>query len=82
MAMSTRGSAKPEPLRVWTNYQQSDLEASLGLYRQAEQLMVDDAACIPLAFGRNYVLIKPYVKGYELNPLGFAMLNEVSIEPH
>jgi oligopeptide transport system substrate-binding protein len=59
-----------------------DREASLGLYRQAEQLMVDEAACIPLAFGRNYVLIKPYVKGYELNPMGFAMLNEVSVEPH
>jgi oligopeptide transport system substrate-binding protein len=59
-----------------------DRETSLGLYQQAEQLMVDDAACIPLAFGRNYVLIKPYVKGYELNPMGFAMLNGVSVETH
>jgi oligopeptide transport system substrate-binding protein len=59
-----------------------DRETSLELYRQAEQLMVDDAACIPLAFGRNYVLIKPYVKGYELNPMGFAMLNGVSVETH
>ena len=57
-----------------------DSETSFELYRQAEQLMVDDAACIPLSFGRNYVLIRPYVKGYELNPLGFAMLNEVWIE--
>jgi len=61
---------------------EQDSNLSLELYQQAEQLMVEDAACIPLSFGRNYVLIKPYVKGYELNPLGFAMLNEVSIEPH
>ena len=61
---------------------EADREASLELYRQAEQMMVDDAACIPLAFGRDYVLIRPYVKGYELNPLGFAMLNQVSVEPH
>jgi oligopeptide transport system substrate-binding protein len=61
---------------------ETDRETSLGLYQQAEQLMVDDAACIPLAFGRNYILIKPYVKSYELNPMGFAMLNEVSVEPH
>jgi len=61
---------------------EQDSNSSLSLYQQAEQLMVEDAACIPLAFGRNYVLIKPYVKGYELNPLGFAMLNRVSIEPH
>ncbi len=59
---------------------EQDSSSSLELYRQAEQLMVDDAACIPLSFGRNYVLIKPYVKGYELNPLGFAMLNEVWLE--
>jgi oligopeptide transport system substrate-binding protein len=61
---------------------EADSEASLELYRQAEQLLVNDAACIPLGFGRNYVLIRPYIKGYELNPMGFAMLNQVSIEPH
>jgi oligopeptide transport system substrate-binding protein len=58
---------------------EQDSNSSLGLYRQAEQMIVDDAACIPLCFGRNYVLVKPYVKGYELNPMGFAMLNEVSL---
>jgi oligopeptide transport system substrate-binding protein len=61
---------------------EQDRDLSLELYQQAEQLLVDDAACIPLGFGRNYVLVKPYVKDYELNPLGFAMLNEVSVEPH
>jgi len=57
-----------------------DSDSSLELYRQAEQLMVDDAACLPMGFGRNYVLVKPYVKGYELNPLGFAMLNQTWLE--
>ncbi|MFC1934664.1 peptide ABC transporter substrate-binding protein, partial [Chloroflexota bacterium] len=59
-----------------------DNELSLALYQQAEQKLVDDAACLPLSFGQNYVLVKPYVKGYELNPLGFTMLNSISIEPH
>ena len=58
---------------------EQDSNSSLELYRQAEQMMVNDAACIPLSFGRSYVLVKPYVKGYELNPMGFAMLNEVSL---
>ncbi len=57
-------------------------ERSLLLYQQAEQKLVDDAACLPLWFGRNYILVKPYVKGYNLNPLGIVMLNKVSIEPH
>ncbi len=58
---------------------EQDSNSSLELYRQAEQILVDDAACIPLSFGRNYVLVKPYVKGYEMNPMGFAKLNEVSL---
>ena len=57
-----------------------DSEKSLELYRQAEQMMVDDAAALPLWFGRNYLLVKPYIKDYNLNPMGFAMLNEVSVE--
>jgi len=61
---------------------ETDSDLSLAQYQQAEQKMVEDAACLPLYFGQNYVLIKPYIKGYELNPLGLAMLNEVSVEPH
>ncbi|MFC1957704.1 peptide ABC transporter substrate-binding protein [Chloroflexota bacterium] len=59
-----------------------DNDLSLELYRQAEQKMVDDAACLPLWFGRNYILVKPNVKGYNLNPMGFTTLNGVSVEPH
>ncbi|MFC2008171.1 peptide ABC transporter substrate-binding protein [Chloroflexota bacterium] len=59
-----------------------DNEQSLALYQQAEQKLVEDAACLPLWFGQNHILIKPYVKGYHLNPLGFSTLNQVSIEPH
>jgi oligopeptide transport system substrate-binding protein len=60
---------------------ETDFDRSLELYQQAEQLMVEDAACIPLFFGQNYILVKPYVKGYNLTPQGYAMLNTVSIEP-
>ena len=59
---------------------ESDL--SLALYQQAEQKLVEDAACLPLWFGKNYILIKPYVKGYNMSPQGQVMLNTVSIEPH
>jgi len=57
-----------------------DKNLSLSLYQQAEQKLVTDAVCIPLWFGQNYILIKPYIKGYNLNPLGFAMLNKVYID--
>lgn len=59
---------------------ETDSDLSLEMYQQAERMLVDDAACLPLWFGMNYILVKPYVKGYELNPMGFAMLNKVWLE--
>ena len=59
-----------------------DSELSLALYQQAEQELVSDAACLPLWFGQNYILVKPYVEGYELNPIGLPALNNVSVESH
>ncbi len=57
-----------------------DSSLSLALYQQAEQKLVEDAACLPLWFGKNHTLVKSYVKGYNLSPQGLAMLNSVSIE--
>jgi oligopeptide transport system substrate-binding protein len=61
---------------------ETDYERGLDLYREAEQLLVDEAACLPLCFGQNYLLTKPYVNNYNLNPLGFVQLNLVSVDPH
>jgi oligopeptide transport system substrate-binding protein len=50
------------------------------LYRQAEvKLVAEDAACLPLYFGKSYLLIKPRVKGYTVSPLGFPLLANVSV---
>lgn len=57
-----------------------DEVARAGLYRQAEdRLLAEDAACLPLWFGRSYLLIKPRVKGYALSPLGYPLLAGVSL---
>ena len=59
---------------------EKDNAKSLAMYQDIEQRLVSDGACIPLWFGQNYYLVKPYVKGYSVNPLGQASLNEVSLE--
>ena len=59
---------------------EQDNALSLGLYQQVEQKLVEDAACLPLWFEQNYILIKPYIEGYKLSPMGYAMLNEVSVK--
>jgi oligopeptide transport system substrate-binding protein len=56
-----------------------DENKRIELYQQAEKLLVDDAACLPLWFDTSYVLIKPYVKNYRLDPRGIPSLSEVSI---
>jgi oligopeptide transport system substrate-binding protein len=57
-----------------------DANQSIALYQQAEQMLIDDSACIPLWFGKSYMLVKPYVKGYQPSPLSFVFLNQVSIQ--
>jgi oligopeptide transport system substrate-binding protein len=59
---------------------EQDTNTRLALYQQAEQLIVNDAAVMPLFFGRDYVLVKPYVKDYVLSPLGYPLLSQVSIQ--
>jgi len=42
---------------------EQDQAERLGLYQQAETLIVQDAVWVPLWHGRDYMLTKPYVKG-------------------
>ncbi len=57
-----------------------DSSAALATYQQVEQMLVDDAACLPIYFGEEYNLVKPYVHGYTVNPLGFVALNQVTTD--
>ena len=58
---------------------EKDNQKALALYQQAEQMLVNDAACIPLWFGKDYELTKPYVSGYVPNAMGVIRLNKVSV---
>jgi oligopeptide transport system substrate-binding protein len=61
---------------------EQDNAKSLTLYQQAEQMLIDDAAMIPLWFGQTIILVKPYVEGYQPNALGNVMFNKVKIYEH
>jgi oligopeptide transport system substrate-binding protein len=52
----------------------------LAMYQQAEQLVVDDAPCLPLFHSTNYILVRSYVEGYKLSPLGIPDLSKVYID--
>jgi oligopeptide transport system substrate-binding protein len=59
---------------------ETDINVSLALYQQAEQLLINDTACIPLWTGQNMQLVQSYVRGYYMNALGIVALNEVYIQ--
>jgi oligopeptide transport system substrate-binding protein len=61
---------------------EQDTATRMNLYQQAEQMMVNDAACLPIYFDVSYTLVKPYVKDLPLTPLWIPKLRYVSIEPH
>ena len=56
-------------------------ETRLDLYRNAEQLLMDDAGIIPLFHVKDYILVRPHVQGFRVTPLGQPYLEEVTLGP-
>jgi len=58
---------------------ETDTEKRLALYQQVEKQLVTDAAWIPLIFGADFALVKPYVKGLEFPPLVIERFRNVEV---
>ena len=53
----------------------------ISLYHEAEQLIINDAAWVPMWFtGERYALVKPNVKGYAMTPMIVPKLKRIVIE--
>lgn len=48
-------------------------------YQQAEQLILEDKPVIPVSHDVDHMLIKPYVKGLHLTPMGILDLSTVEL---
>ncbi|MBI4300058.1 MAG: peptide ABC transporter substrate-binding protein [Chloroflexi bacterium] len=57
-----------------------DEQKRMQLYQQVEQMIVDDAAWLPLWHSKNYLLVKPYVKNYFVAPMVIPILKDVYID--
>ena len=57
-----------------------DADRRVRLYQQAEQLVLDDWVAVPLWHSREFLLVQPYVKGFEVTPIGVPQLQNISIE--
>jgi oligopeptide transport system substrate-binding protein len=59
---------------------EQDHGARMALYQQAEQLLVEDAAWIPIYHSSGYYLVKPYVKDLVITGQGTMDLAAARIE--
>ena len=81
------GYANPQVDALLESAQVSpDADDRIAQYRQAEQLIVNDAPWAPLWFGRKreisgeqVILLKPYVQGYALTPMLLPKLRYVHL---
>jgi oligopeptide transport system substrate-binding protein len=48
---------------------EQDVTKRMGMYQQAEQILVEDAAALFTVHWLSYELVKPYVQGYVLTPI-------------
>jgi oligopeptide transport system substrate-binding protein len=59
-----------------------DQEARLKLLRQADQVLVYEASIIPLFYGRQHLLVKPWVSNFPIPVLNRWFWKDTIIEPH
>lgn len=57
-----------------------DVEERLRLYREADRLLVEQVALVPMGHGRSTFLVKPYVRGFAPSAFRWPSLREVVIE--
>jgi oligopeptide transport system substrate-binding protein len=61
---------------------ETDSAKRMVLLARAEQQLLADAPVIPVFFRVSKRLVKPYVEGYQANPLGHVASRDLSIRPH
>jgi oligopeptide transport system substrate-binding protein len=59
-----------------------DQEARMKLYAQAEKILVEEAAILPLFYARMQRLVKPWVRRFPASATRWAFWEDVVIEPH
>ncbi len=59
---------------------EQDVTKRLKMYQDGEQILINDAVWVPLYFGKDHFVVKPYVKGYTSVPIVIPFLKYLKIE--
>ena len=57
-----------------------DQPERLSLYKQADRMLIGEAAILPLAYYRSHLLVKPAVVRIPLSPVAYWLWKDVVIE--
>jgi oligopeptide transport system substrate-binding protein len=60
----------------------ADHTARIKLYQQADRILVEDAAIVPVIYGQHQYLIKPWVRKLSLSAILWNLWKDVIIESH
>jgi oligopeptide transport system substrate-binding protein len=60
----------------------TDHAERMRLYAQAEHILAEECPIISLTYGRVHLLLKPWVKGYQLSTMKGQFWKDIIIEPH
>jgi oligopeptide transport system substrate-binding protein len=60
----------------------TDQRQRMSLYGQADEILVEDAAVVPLGYALSNILIKPWVRRFPTSPRGGWFLKDVILEEH
>lgn len=60
---------------------ETDTQVRLQLYQEAEEVLREDVAAIPLHFGKDYFLVKSRVKEFSISPQGLMNLAQTTLLP-
>ncbi len=59
---------------------EQDVTRRIGMYQQAERIIVNDAPALFTVHSLSYMLVKPYIKGYVPTPIDISFERYMSID--
>jgi oligopeptide transport system substrate-binding protein len=62
--------------------QTTDLEERMAICRQMDRMLAEEAVILPLTYGRDHLLVKPWIKLLPTSPINWWYWQEIVIENH
>jgi ABC-type oligopeptide transport system substrate-binding subunit len=66
---------------VATARRTTDQNMRMQLYTQADRILIEQAAIMPMTYSRQHYLVKPWVSQYPTSAICAAFWKDVVIEP-